>query len=196
MTKAKKKRRSRPLRKIRTPLSAYLPTAIRQALADVEAVEKSNNYSIDMACWHKMLDDVGSPCHVCLAGAAVARRTAIKKHEELFIPTHRVRGDLNRMIGALDYVRKGVIAEALRNMWSIVDSHAYTVTLPQFPPVRRYRSPEESPADNKLWKMWLLSVAEMLDEWLRQNYPDYVARVEHVTCSMEINSTAASIVSR
>ena len=47
------------------------PELIRVAIRDLEAAERDPAYKIDMAYWHDLLFD--DRCHVCLAGAVLAK---------------------------------------------------------------------------------------------------------------------------
>ena len=50
---------------------------IRLALIDLEAAERSPRYRIDMDTWHAP-DNASNTCYVCLAGAVMANRHAIR----------------------------------------------------------------------------------------------------------------------
>lgn len=64
--------------------------ALRQALADLELIERDERYAVEMSTWHIpaselnwLTDDerAAGKCHVCLAGAMLARSGAMLPSE-------------------------------------------------------------------------------------------------------------------
>lgn len=54
-------------------LSKIPSEAIEQAIHDLEEVESDERYLVDMGEWHSPRDSDGK-CHVCMAGAVMAKR--------------------------------------------------------------------------------------------------------------------------
>jgi len=87
-----------------------LSDAIRLALRDLELVEKDDRYEIDMEEWH--LGAYGNTrCHVCLAGAVMAKTCNVPIEEELY--SHDFKDEWENTFEALDYVREFRLGFAL-----------------------------------------------------------------------------------
>lgn len=90
---------------------------IEVALKDLEACEKSDEYVIDMYCWHEPMPPntdyeenelgmgSGGKCAVCLAGAVIARTLGGSPCEALTPGKFSVETDAKLVL--LDNVRKG-----------------------------------------------------------------------------------------
>lgn len=94
------------LKTVKTPLSKKLWVAIRQAVADLNAVEKADGYFINMSTWH---EPTFGGCDVCLAGCVLARRLCANPNFDV----HPQNSDTDRMLLAINAVRRGEINHAL-----------------------------------------------------------------------------------
>jgi hypothetical protein len=100
---------------------------IRIALADLEAVEKSECYDVDMAMWHESWNS-SVPCSVCFAGSVMAM--TLKVARELSIePGALPNGDrtLERRMYALNHIRIGDMRAFLDHMDVPKDHPAYSI---------------------------------------------------------------------
>lgn len=94
-----------------------LHIALGQALRDLTALERDSRYRIDMEHYHKpiMNTDAYSPkqdyCAVCLAGACMVRRLGAKPNQ--YIVPIAFGKHINRMLLAIDYVRMGMVHDAI-----------------------------------------------------------------------------------
>lgn len=87
---------------------------IRLALRDLRAVERSKKYTVDMGSWHEPNEDTGV-CHVCLAGAVMARSLKAGRDYDLTpseMWTHGVSPVWHDRLVALDDLRSGDLAGA------------------------------------------------------------------------------------
>lgn len=88
------------------------------ALADLEVVEKSADYVVDMSVWHSPHARRGGLCSVCMAGAVLTRH--FKK--SVYIPS--VVGVFDEVtvgkLDAIDLLRCGLLRAACRSI-GIVD---------------------------------------------------------------------------
>lgn len=92
---------------------------IRLALRDLKAVERSKNYVINMHSWHEP-DETAGVCHVCLAGAVMARSLKAERGSDL-TPSEMMHAGVSpawhaRLV-ALDDLRNGQLACAAY-IWS------------------------------------------------------------------------------
>ena len=89
-----------------------LSTAMRMALNDLRKVEKDPRYEVNMAVWHQpYCSEKGS---VCLAGAVMAKSCGADPTNALGITAFGP--DWARVFLALDWVRRGEVREAFRNL--------------------------------------------------------------------------------
>lgn len=89
----------------KSSLSTWLPTAIRQGVADMLETLRNPKYTIDMRRWY-----CPKKCTVCLAGAVmVARCNITEKLETLdqIRPEHVEDQISEKVLCALDYIRLG-----------------------------------------------------------------------------------------
>lgn len=95
-------------------------TILKLAMDDLNQIEKTAGYRVDMGTWHQRRadewigDDIISPdllCHVCLAGAVMANtlKAPIGKRAE---PEMYPAATANKL-RALDKLRTGCVASAL-----------------------------------------------------------------------------------
>ncbi len=83
---------------------------IRLALGDLEKVEDSPMYEVDMNLWHTGLNGKFGICHVCLAGAVIA--SSLQHHNEDWVtPAHFNIPDKRKLI-VIDHLRRGKLLEA------------------------------------------------------------------------------------
>lgn len=96
---------------VKTPKISDTPSiAIRQALTDLEAIEKDKRYDVNMNSYHSATE-FGTTCEVCFAGAVIARsgnEPTMEIVPEMF--TKKVSGKLH----GLDDFRQGHIYEGLQ----------------------------------------------------------------------------------
>jgi hypothetical protein len=88
--------------------------AIRQAVADLEAIEKMPEFMIDMNMYFgKLEDENGNPkgkCAVCFAGAMIARA---KNDPNIYIEPDRFPNKTRDKLYGLDRFRAGYISDGL-----------------------------------------------------------------------------------
>jgi hypothetical protein len=85
--------------------------AIRQALEDLEKVEKDDRYAVDMGTWHLASPD--GRCHVCLAGAVMAMTGRMDVGATIRDVRTGFPMDVVNKLFALDSFRSGDIHEGL-----------------------------------------------------------------------------------
>lgn len=85
-----------------------LPDLIELAVADARRVVKDKRYRLDMFDWHWYNEDFDRRCHVCLAGAVMAK-TLGTDPKETCTPDNSEDGNRLR---ALDAIRSGRIPSA------------------------------------------------------------------------------------
>lgn len=100
------------------PLPTKPSALIRVALADLEKVEKSPAYEVNMNTWHlprySWNGDMVETCRVCLAGAVLACNSNLKIFEEYRPPDFSMA--FNAPLFALDSFRSGDILKGLREL--------------------------------------------------------------------------------
>lgn len=100
----------------RRPKGAALPRrlseVIRVALRDLASVERSRAYVVDMSNWHWASASPRAVCHVCLAGAVMARTLGADRSETVGPNIARTKWDERRLY-ALDAARRGELDKAL-----------------------------------------------------------------------------------
>ena len=80
------------------------------ALKDLAAVERSPKYEVNMWAWHRPVESRGSKvCHVCLAGAVMAKTLKVSQDEYCSPETSP---SYNRALHAIDSLREGFVAHA------------------------------------------------------------------------------------
>lgn len=88
---------------------------IRLALSDLEKVEKTKGYQIDMGDWHEpTLDEKGQPvCSVCFAGAVLAG--TLKTPKQRSLEPYEIEDESVRVkLCAIDSLRLGFVYESLQ----------------------------------------------------------------------------------
>ncbi len=95
--------------KVKERLSDVPSEALRQAVSDAKACDADPRFTLNMGTWHSPQND--GACNVCLAGAAVARRTRIGR--ESFIEPTNMGPKIAAKMRGLDDFRTGYIATAL-----------------------------------------------------------------------------------
>lgn len=96
---------------------------IEVGLRDLEKIEKTPGYSVDMGDWHSFYADTeDSPvlCHVCLAGAVMAQTLGVPNDVDTtpYDMRDRIGGDkaLANKLLALDSFRVGYVREGVCDM--------------------------------------------------------------------------------
>lgn len=105
---AKAKRTVDPLMKLKKPSQL-----IRVALADLEQVEASDKYKVNMEVWHVP----NGKCSVCLGGAVLAMTYAMSPKKHLNPWRCGISARAADRIGALNAIRRGGIAPFLRGFY-------------------------------------------------------------------------------
>lgn len=99
-----------------------LSELIMIAINDLKACEKDPDYVIDMSEWHH---PVGDKCHVCLAGAVIAKTCDASRFQR-----HKPENDeLGNKLKALNSIRQGLILQAVWCMYSEGPPASMTRTL-------------------------------------------------------------------
>lgn len=99
------------------PAPKKLSEAIDLALEDLEIVEKSKDYEVDMNFWHGptgIHDDPDSVCRVCFAGAVMAVTHQVPWSQKEY-PDFSKQNSWPRVFFALDNIRDGRLTNALRD---------------------------------------------------------------------------------
>jgi len=98
------------------PLPDLPSDLILVALEDLEKVEQSPKYMIQMDDWHvPSTDDQGKDvCEVCLAGAVMAMRLGADPEDDALPEDYG--GTLQNKLGALNNFREGYVTYAMRQM--------------------------------------------------------------------------------
>jgi len=97
---------------------------IRVALRDLEYVEKSPQYLVDMGTWFSSAIPGGRPCAVCLAGSVVVRsllKESPTRLEEEFIGPLDFAYPISGKLYALDAFRRGCIHEGLARFYGYTE---------------------------------------------------------------------------
>ena len=96
---------------------------IRVALADLRAIERDEGYVVNMRRWHRpVYDNDRGVCAVCLAGAVLAKTLGVEPHEVIYdTDLARYGCDVQGLLLALDYFRRGMIEEGLSCLGYDVD---------------------------------------------------------------------------
>lgn len=81
------------------------------AIDDLEKVENSERYRVNMSEWHTPYDET---CHVCLAGAVMAMELQADPLDELCPEDFE---QLDGALLALDQFRRGLVGEGLQLLW-------------------------------------------------------------------------------
>ena len=95
-----------------------LSDAIELALEDLEVVEQSDDYKVEMGEWHTPVgreSSVNSQCYVCFAGSVMAV-THQMPWGEYVESIQGVGDDWESVYRALDCIRKGFVQSALNAM--------------------------------------------------------------------------------
>lgn len=103
---------------IKKPKLAAKPSAaIRQAIADLKAVEKDPRYRIEMDDYHapRFGNNDTKLCEVCFAGATIARAG---NSPEIEIGPYNFDEKIRNKLMALDHFRSGSIVEGLE-LWGV-----------------------------------------------------------------------------
>lgn len=97
-------------------LSRHLPTALRQAVADVGKLMNDPRYTIDMGEWHYPI--ANDLCQVCAAGAWVAVEMGVPPECSGSPSTMLDAGfeHVRDMMQAINYVREGWFNNALKSV--------------------------------------------------------------------------------
>ncbi len=131
------------------------------ALADLEAVERSKRYNINVNEWHKPVR-FSNTCAVCFAGSVIAK--TLKTDPTTTVDPFSFDGDTADKLSALNSFRQGFIKEGLLEMqlaptdlWESVVSPGSTYNDDQIFPVPPY-----SKKNAKQFKAALMDIAGIL----------------------------------
>lgn len=78
---------------------------IKVALVDLKSIRRSQKYIVNMQRWH---EPIGDACHVCLAGAVMARSLGANPHGDLTPGDYG--GMISKKLDALDDFRSGAVS--------------------------------------------------------------------------------------
>lgn len=95
------------------PLPDKPSELIRVALEDVRLVEKDDRYIVFMDDWHTTRNREGA-CHVCLAGAVMAK--SLKANVWEYTTPKKYPTDVRSKLFALDHFRSGDVNLGLMSM--------------------------------------------------------------------------------
>ena len=84
------------------------------AVHDLELVEKSEQYTVNMDSWHTP-EDNSENCSVCFAGSNMAMTKKLSPHKYVDNLYHKFTQREHRLFGSLDYIRLYEINKALNN---------------------------------------------------------------------------------
>ena len=115
---------------------------LQHALMDLDVVEASSDYEIDMARWHRYTSRDGK-CHVCLAGSILAYTYRVGKDFEILVD--EIHPDIYRKFLAIDALREGNVWTAYRYLNPGTD-----MLVSEFPVSDRWVVPYEE--NNNLWQ--------------------------------------------
>lgn len=87
---------------------------IRVALADIRLVEEDDRYVMDMDDWHSLRPHNTYKCHVCVAGAVMAKSLKAKRLE--YVSPKNYSPSVRKKLVALDNFRSGHINNGLAIM--------------------------------------------------------------------------------
>lgn len=96
------------------PLPDKPSELIRVALADIRLVEADERYVMDMDDWHSLRPHNTFKCHVCVAGAVMAK--SLKAHRLDHKAPRDYPHDVKMKLIALDFFRQGNVNLALAQM--------------------------------------------------------------------------------
>ena len=91
---------------------------LERALIDAKECQKSNDYVLNMLGWHK---PVGDKCHICLAGAVMAKSLGAPRNKDINLGFYRYRAKKPSIARKL---------EAIDNMRNFNFNHAYSLLYP------------------------------------------------------------------
>ena len=83
------------------------------ALDDLNKIERSKKYKVHMGRWHEPYSNGDTVCHVCLAGAVMARRGGLSPEEEQLLI--RSIWETDKKLDALDDFRGGHMRPGLES---------------------------------------------------------------------------------
>ena len=132
--------------------------AIRMAVADLTAIEKTPGYEIDMSVWHAKEDGA---CHVCFAGSVMANTLHLPKEEVHVLWWNAVDCFGPRwqsVFMALNCVREGLV-ELAHKCWAgdLIDQKDAPVNVGKREPVYSYNE------DPVAFKRDMLALADRLE---------------------------------
>ncbi len=152
-------------------LRAHPSGKIRLAINDLEMVEHSARYAIDMETWHAP-DNTNRLCHVCFAGAVMANRHAIQPHQTYVGPfvadgpnEYSCSDRWDELFGALDEFRTGYV-EAFLSMDGTVPKDkvlAFAMTQSPVDPFGCFPGHVHYEDDPEGFKAWARDIAAKLD---------------------------------
>ena len=120
---------------------------IRLAIQDLELVERSKKYKIDMETWHNYN---GNRCCVCFAGSVMAKTLEVSPTKDSC--PHEHEDELSQKLMALDHFRVGEVISGL-NAMNIETNF----------PAHRGDHPVEYKDDPKLFKLQMLDLSSILE---------------------------------
>jgi len=134
------------MRKVTPRISSVPSRAIYQALRDLEWVERSKRFTVEMGLWFE--PEAHGRCCVCLAGAVLAHAGNSAKLD--LCPSNFNKQTARRLCG-LDCFRSGALAAGLEEFGRAVPNH-----LPSYIDIVEYED------DPWLFKQQLRALADLL----------------------------------
>lgn len=105
-------------------LPTRLSDGIELAISDLEKIEASKLYRVEMGDWYAMPDATESGlCEVCLAGAVMAQTFEVPIDDESTITPDSFEPELESKLEAYDSLRSGDIGDAIRYWYMHDDQH-------------------------------------------------------------------------
>lgn len=109
---------------------------ILAALEDFMGLLTEPDYVIDLEIWHQPAVNVFNPdeeiCKVCLAGAIMAKRLGVKKHEHS--SPQRFPIETSHKLCALDYFHRGEVTKGLLSMGNSGKAPYERYPIPEYDP--------------------------------------------------------------
>ena len=154
-------------------LEALPSTKIRMAIKDLEAVERSAKYEVDMDTWHTAArHDTDGRCRVCLAGSVMANRHDIMPSQTYVGPfeadgpdEYSAPDEWDSLFGALDELRSGYVTEFLSIEGTMPDNVIEKFAAQHGPedPYEIFPGHVAYEDDGAGFKRWAIDIAQKLE---------------------------------
>ena len=144
---------------------------IRFAIADLEAVERSKQYEVDMDTWHSP-DPANKLCRVCFAGAVMANRHSIEPHQTYVGPfppdgpdEFSANDRWDDLFSALDEFRSGYVEAFLTIDGTVPNDKVVAFSMAESPddPFGCFPGHLDYEDDPTAFKAWARGMADKLE---------------------------------